>query len=294
MRRFARSLLCILLLLPVLTTAVFADTGPKPSVSIRIRGFHATAYFVTLLSEDDSTGPYSWVGFGELPEEPPTENADIWQAFVDYQDPDGYYFLQYFQQPETHEDRDGLYDSFSWDYYPPDRFKVLIYFPGTGEYLVSDEIVETYAFDSYFEVSPNPDGSGLEVERSYGYGWEIFAFLVRLLMTIGFEVIIALGFGYRTGKQLLVIIGTNFVTQLALNIGLLSGGYESWFLVYVLTYGFWELLIFAVEALIYKLLLEKVDEPYAQKKKPVMYALCANLTSFVMGYIISQWFPYVF
>ena len=67
---------------------------------------------------------------------------EIWQAFVDYQDPDGFYFLQEIWDCSEA----GLLD---WTYYPPGTFKILLYFPDSGQFWTSP-VYERYAFDSYF------------------------------------------------------------------------------------------------------------------------------------------------
>ena len=48
----------ILFLLLVPSLSVFADTGPKPSVVIEFVGLEKEEYYVTLLSEETSTGPW--------------------------------------------------------------------------------------------------------------------------------------------------------------------------------------------------------------------------------------------
>lgn len=284
---------CVLLVL--FTMTAYADMGPKPSVTIKFRDFQNGDFYVTLLSEDESTGPYSWVGFLKFAVEPPETDPEIWQAFVDYEDEDRFYFLQYFQKAELREDKDGAYHLFTWDYYPPERFKVLIYFPETGGFFVCDEIMETYAFHSQYEVTHSePDEFHLYIDRSYGYGWEVFAFLVRLCLTIAFEILVALMFGFKQKGQLQVILLANLVTQLALNLGLLTHEYPTIFFFYVVEYFIWEALIFGAEAITYKLTLHRFEAPYQPKKRPVLYALTANIVSFIMGYVIWQWFPNVF
>ena len=119
-----------------------ADTGPKPSVVVSFEGLENEKYYVTLLSESVTTGPHT--AYDEQ-----ADNADyygddedniIWQKFVSYKDEDGYYFLQFFDEcTET--------SKFTWGYYPPTKFKLLIYFPEHDSFAVSDEDYERYGFD---------------------------------------------------------------------------------------------------------------------------------------------------
>ena len=96
MTRFSRCfavVLCLFLILPLLPSVVYADTGPKPSVRVQFTGLGDAECYATLLSKHASTGPESaWNGEEELanPNHLPEE---IWRAFVDHADPDGYYFL---------------------------------------------------------------------------------------------------------------------------------------------------------------------------------------------------------
>ena len=156
------------LLLPMLMTPVFADTGPKPSVVVDISGVEGQ-YYATLLAAETTTGPWS-VSDGLY--DPEGERTAIWQKFHDYSDPDGYHFLGCFAEVE-----DG---AFCWGYYPPERFKLLLYFPETDSFLACDEIMEQYAFDSYFEAELQDDGT-LFMQRSYGFGARVAGFLFRLL-----------------------------------------------------------------------------------------------------------------
>lgn len=289
-KRAGLLLLLIILFAGLFSVTAYADMGPKPSVNLKIYGFSDVEYYVTLLSEDTTTGPYSVYdpSYSEIP----TENGDIWQKFQDYQDEDGYYFLQYFEKVEICEDRNGEYGAFSWSYYPPNRFKVLLYFPETDAFVVSQQKIDTYAFDSYFEVTAGEADTGCNVERSYGYGWEVFAFLVRLVLTILIELLIALIFGVRSRKLLTVILIANGITQLALNISFVIMGYMSMFFFYALTYGLVELIIFVVEGTAYDRAIERFGE--GDTLHPYLYSLTANLCSFVLGYVISHWFPFVF
>ena len=124
-------LLCLtmsfLLLTPVEASA---DMGPKPSVWILFENMGDEWCYGTLLSEKESTGPaYIWDGEEENARH--KENYswaefdyETWRAFVEYEDPDGYYFLQEgWTVSETKE--------IAWTYYPPNRFKILLYYPAS-------------------------------------------------------------------------------------------------------------------------------------------------------------------
>ena len=107
----------------------FADTGPKPAVHVSFENLGGAKCYATLLSKRPGGGPWSvWDGREESAEADPT--PEIWMAFAKYEDPDGYYFLK--QVWEVGDEK-----SFTWGYYPPEDFKVLIYFTDTGRFASS-------------------------------------------------------------------------------------------------------------------------------------------------------------
>lgn len=151
MKKSLRSLLAFLIAATVLCCIAMADTGPKPSASFTFTGMPDEDYYVTMLAEVDAYGPHRVHQPGsEIPgyvleqgEQDPAYPA--WQKFVDYKDPDGYYFLEdLFEQ--CHGD-----DEAGWRYFPPEQFKLLLYFPESDTFLCST-VTERYAFDSVYRL----------------------------------------------------------------------------------------------------------------------------------------------
>ena len=139
-------------LLLLLSFTAFADTGPKPSVVIELVGLGDEPCYGTLLSQNITNGPNRAWEEGEEMHAYHEDDPDIWRKFVDYKDTDGYYFLQQFWYcNET--------SGFKWGYYPPDPFKVLLYFPESDTFAVSP-VYERYAFDSYYTI----DVSDMQLE----------------------------------------------------------------------------------------------------------------------------------
>ncbi len=300
--------LCIAMTLLLFTPATAdADMGPKPSVRILFENMGDEPCYGTLLSERKSTGPASaWDGNEEHGWYKENENYswaafdyETWKAFVEYEDPDGYYFLQ--------EGWDvGATKEIAWTYYPPNPFKILLYFPETGTF-VSSGIYERYAFDTYYTVDMNGVHIGsveyneelstnerLEAYRSYNYRVEVTALIGRILATIAVEMVVALLFGFRKRKQLLLLIGVNTVTQVILNVLLNIINYKSGYLAFLFFYVLFELIVFALESVAYCLWMNRLSE----KTKPtwfcVLYAFVANAVSFVTGFYIATHFPGVF
>lgn len=288
--------LCVLVMFIFLPSFAYGDIGPKPSVVINFEGLEGETYYATLLSETSSTGPYSAVGRfqGDVRYGEDDEDYEIWKKFVSYEDVDGYYFLQYFNDcTETSQ--------FKWGYYPPQKFKVLVYFPELDSFLVS-EVYEQYAFDSYYkfdlsniELKPLSNIEGITAVKDYNYTWEVISLFLRIIATIAIEILIALIYGYRNKNQLRIIIKTNIVTQTILNILLNTVNYFLGGLIFLLSYILMEVLVFAIEASAYSALLTKYStDKLAKKRHAVLYALIANAVSFYLGLQIAKLIPGIF
>ena len=286
-------LLIIIISVSVFPISVHADTGPKPSVQITFVNMGDEVCYGTLLSKHKSTGPASaWDGN----EEHIYDNGldrEIWQAFAEHKDTDGFYFLQWgWKCNET--------KSLIWGYYPPDPFKILLYYPDSQTFIVS-EICEKYAFDSYYTVNMSgisidsvSEKTVLSPEKSYDYTWEIISFACRVVITILLEIGIALLFGFSKKKALLLIGGVNIATQIALNIALNVTNYYQGSTGFILNYILLELVVIAVEAVIYVLFLKKVNEKPVSNVKSIGYAFAANVASFAVGLIIAKIIPGIF
>ena len=276
MKRIAAIIAC-LLMLALLPTAALADMGPKPSVRIGIEGLDPDEpCWGTLLSEEASTGPSrAYDGenarVGEAGE-------DVWRAFVDYEDPDGYYFLQELWPCSE----DG---QLWWTYYPPEEFKLLLYFPETGEFVSSGKC-SAYAFTSWFDARLS-DGE-LALSKSYDYSGAIVNFAVRCALTIALECAAAYFiFRLRTPGRLKAVAAVNVITQLALNlvvniIAYLAGSFMIAFRFFLL-----ECLVFAAEGALYDMFFRRAGEPV-----PVKRCWALSLVGNLMSYALGLWLAY--
>lgn len=306
--KFLVGLLCLVMTLSIFAPATAnADIGPKASVRILFENMGDELCYGTLLSERESTGPASvWDGNEEYAQHNENENYswaafdyETWKAFVEYEDPDGYFFLQDgWTVSETKE--------IAWTYYPPSRFKILLYYPESGTF-VSSGIYEKYAFDTYYTVDMDGVTIGsveyneelstnerIEAYRSYNYRVEVVSMIVRILITIAIEMLLALLFGFRGKKQLLMLVGVNTATQIILNVLLNVINYNSGQWAFVFFYVLFELLVFGLEAVVYCIWMNRLSE----KTKPtwfyVLYAFVANAVSFVAGIFIANLLPGIF
>ena len=305
-KKLLRAALLSLALTLLLSTVAWADMGPKPSVRVSFTGLGDRLCYATLLSETKSTGPASvWNGdpadaYHKGNEEWADLDEATWQAFVDYEDPDGYHFLQW-GWPVS--DTDGL----AWTYYPPDRFKVLLYFPEDGTF-VSSDVLERYAFHSYFAADvtagaliPEKDqaasdaaSAAVQVEPHYDYATDLLSLAGRIVLTLAIELGLALVFSFRHRKQFRLIALTNVATQVLLNVILYIVAYRSGYLAFVALYILLELLVFIMEAFIFTLCLNRCGGPQRHRLLIVFYALCANALSFALGMVLATALPGLF
>ena len=286
-----RKIVCILfslILIISLPVTAKADIGPKPSVRIMFTGIEGETYYGTLLSEKRSTGPATaWNGYEDYRDWKPENEKPVWEKFISYEDTDGYYFLQeWWDCSETNQ--------LNWTYYPPNPFKILLYFPETDSFYVSD-IYERYAFDSYFTVDLSAYATTpITARQSYDYTWELISLGARIVLTIVLELAIALVFGYREKKALSFLAIINVITQVTLNVALNIINYKSGSMGFTFAFVCMEILVFAIEAISYKALLHRYSEKEKVKRSGVTYALVANTASFAIGLWLAHLIPGIF
>ena len=298
-KQFFIRVLCALFVFMALPMTIHADIGPKASVHIQFKNMPDELCYGTLLSDKESTGPASvWDGIKEHARKD-EETADIWNALVNYKDSDGYYYLQ-------QHDKVSDTNEIAWTYYPPNRFKILLYYPETGTF-VSSGIYERYAFDTYYTVDMEgidihnveyneelSTNERIEAYRSYEYRQEMIGLAVRIVLTIVIEMLVALLFGFREKKQLVILAVVNIITQILLNVGLNIINYNSGSMAFTIFYVLLEVVVFIVEAILYCILLKKASMKKKKNWYYVLYSFIANLVSFIAGMIIANVIPGIF
>lgn len=284
-RLVALTLLTFVLLAPAFlrteTIKASADTGPKPSVHVTFENMGDELCYGTLLSKTPSTGPAeAWDGTEDGKYFFNGADETVWRAFVEFKDEDGFYFLQWFWRTDEKK-------TLNWRYYPPQTFKILLYYPdratksgaadnsaggatrdskttaASGAFCVSD-VLERYAFHSYYfvdmrNVQSETIGTIAKISATQGYDYsaEILGFFVRFIITLGVETLLALAFGLRTKRAFLTVLAANGATQVALNILLnVQLHFNNVYGVFPL-YFFAELFVFVAEAALYCFILGK-------------------------------------
>lgn len=280
-KRILAAMLTLLLLIPMLTVTASADCGPKPSTHITVQTGGGEQAVVTLLGEKESYGPYNRVEPGQEPEDYMDLNAveaEAWDVFRDYADPDGYCFLG------------ELFDSnVTWSYWPPEVFKIAVYYPDYDILWVSENVYERYAFHSDFRLTLPAVGAGAqdgEVDmvliKESDIPEEVIGLLLRIVLTIVIELSIARIFGFSSKKQRKVLLRVNLVTQVGLNVLLWVWYYRSGPLEAMLRLAAAEIVVLIVETVCCLRWLRE-DE---SKLRTVGYAVCANLASVLIGFLL--------
>ncbi len=281
-KKITAMVLIMLIISSLMGFGVSADMGPKPSVSIEFPNTDGN-FYVTLLSKHDTTGPYSHDSLEYYRKESEKNGDETLTAFdkiAAYNDKDGFYFV-------GHMERCDSENGFSWGYYPPYTFKILVYFPATDSFAVS-EIMDRYAFDSYYTATVS--GGEVTTEKNYAYFPEILEMLARILITLLIELLIALPFGFFAGKRRNVVIITNVITQVLLNVSLNVISYSGGWMVQMFAYFLIELAVFVIEGIVYTVMFKKDGQPAPRAWKTWLYSLTANAASFVIGMLLLKAF----
>ncbi|MDO5713279.1 MAG: hypothetical protein Q4Q07_02490 [Tissierellia bacterium] len=277
-----KKLILFVLIILLLSSTVYGDIGPKPTLTIIFQG-NSKDFIVTALSKEKSTGPFG-VEDGY--------NNDMYLPFQTFQDADGYYFIEEFSEAiDTKEKNHELYAG----YYPPRDFKLLMYRKDIDTYAIS-EVLKAKYFNSKFTIdckkidwktrgSGNTviipkDGIKFENNMNSLTFFDISPYLLRLIMTILVEGVIAVFlFNIKELEKLKVIAIANLLTQSCLTLCLyLAYLYFGSLLVFLLFFIL-EFIIFLVEGSIYK---KRNITP-----KPYLYAFIANLCTLGLTYVIS-------
>ncbi|MDO5121819.1 MAG: hypothetical protein Q4D46_07025 [Erysipelotrichaceae bacterium] len=277
-----KSLMLTLFMLCAVYLPVHADMGPKPDLVIDFSGIHEPCV-VTVLSTVKSYGPNQPMQTAWMPwwdEQAPEIDKEIYQKFID-------------ETKLLNEDRtEQLYfwgvlaqnSPYVFGYYPPETFYVLVYFPETDSFMLSEESYTRTVFHTELAITVE-NGKLLFNARQPLYGimksWkDNDAVVLRLLVTVITEIVIGMFFMKYTHKSMLTVIGVNVITQILLNIVIwlryyvLSNSVSTYFPVLAGT----EVLIFLIEGFIYSKLISREE-----LSRPYLYALTANAFTCWLG-----------
>lgn len=276
---------CILLALAatLLTVSAFADTGPKPQLTVKVTNPPEELYYLDLLAEGDwehaGDADYSGLDWSYSEEEIAALDSgllDALRAAV----PDGWHAC-------TAEGTNGapmwgdLIGSdaggvrlHSFRYHGvPDTYRIILV-TKSGESWVSGVLHRatlqssaTVDWAARIANAPSP---------AMAYALQ---FLCTLLPTLLIEGLLLFAFGYRSKRSWLVFLLVNLVTQggfaVYLAVTVLNHGVSGWSLIFYIPI---EVIITLVELLLYRRLLTEKN-----KARAAVCAIAANLCSAVLG-----------
>lgn len=292
MRRKLGVLLCCLILLLAVPSVAKADMGPKSSTEITFTGLEGERYYAVLLvkppvQKDFFSPPLLRDSMDTISAEN-TEESVILQKFAQYPDADGYVALFWVDDcTKTHR--------IDLSRFSVPEFKILIYFPETDHFVVSDRIYQSYSFNSSFavhaeQIGLSPDSQGeldLKIQNTYHYGRMILAFFVQVAITLSIEIGLALAFDLNKKQVIQFIVVVNLVTQVLLNVVLYWLNYKAGFYSMAINYLGLEALVFLLEAVLYAIYFRRLKDVSIAWWKPWVYSLTANMASFLVGIQLS-------
>ena len=266
------SVLIFLLIFSIGTTTVSADMGPKPASYITIKGIEGE--YVACFAAKNAWGPnFDYEGWQEY-----EMDYVKYNPIMEYKDEEGFKWItDYYKCNGESEIR--------FTYYCPEVYKIVIY--QNDQFLIATEALEMYAYATYYEIDfstgtvTTPED--ITITKTYDYFSEILNLIVRIVLTLAIELGLFFLFRLYTKRNFNVVLITNLVTQIflnvAINISLYNSGYmDALFLLFAL-----EFVVLIIEFITYQILLK-------EKKRCIiiLYPIIANALSFGLGLFIFR------
>lgn len=289
MKRFLRAVPLLFLSLLLLTTTAFADFGPKPQLTVRVKNAPAEPYYLDILakgSPDPSDEPYEGLDNSYSGEEIAALDQDL-LATLSAAVPEGCHActLQGTSGPPMWGD---LYaesaDSAGnplhiFGYHGVPRTYRILMVTQSGEVLLSD--VQSR---KVLQSSVTLDWGEQTVSAPPTWVGYVLQFLSTLLPTLIIEGILLLLFGYTWKRSWKPFLLVNLATQGGMSVvcanTFLQHGATAWSALSLFPI---EILILLAEALLYRRFLTQHTPGRA-----VTYAVFANVFSAVLGIFLAE------
>ncbi|MGN0771600.1 MAG: hypothetical protein ACI4MI_03340 [Christensenellales bacterium] len=263
-------LLCsVVAMMPV----VVADMGPKPQATFDVVGTENLGNFHLIVFFDN--GNYN----GILD---PDEEDATYEILDSYTYPDLNNKIIYKNQSgELH---------ICYSYYAPEKYVFMFVSEDYSKVIRTQEIERKY-FEGFYIIDLQgiswdecEDGQTIgEYKVDYKWWYTVVSTLARMLATVAIECLIALIF-IRSKKDFAFIAIVNLITNFLLNLILsiidFFNGYQLF--TYYLAYVFFEVIVIVAESIAY---CKKM--PHIAKYKLILYAIFANLISYVVGVMVG-------
>jgi hypothetical protein len=263
--------LLIILLIGIILVPinVFADTGPKPSIDVKIKNLKTDNYIIDLFVYDKekankSEGP-SVFGHPGLTDDEIQQLYELnYDGWISITTRAGAIIFSDCKGNKEHINDFGYFGT-------PEVYKIVIINNDTGEIKISDKIVRK-EFNSVVEVDYN---NMKVVETNINIAKTLIIAAIVLVLTIVIELVIALLF---KTKNYITIAITNLITNVSLQALLLLFTSN-----YLLVFIIGEVLVITAELIVYLLRLKDIS-----KAKTIIYTLVANLVTILISFLLYK------
>jgi len=291
------------LLLVLGIPSIKANSGPPSNVQITVINYDVNfsldllIYRNTVLTQDEIDNAEALILEGETP----FQDTFFPVEYASYQDSEGYVpnslygSANYFYANEM---------SGSNEYYArllmdiPREFKILLY--TESGVIITSELITMTQFD--YRLTFDLEGVDMTFDQSNvgiisgnnGNPWENATtwvnFLLRLILTLAIELGLLFLFGFRKKNTFLIILGMNILSQIALNVALISNFYviDSNGYQFIFTLFIGELLVFTIEAVLVSVFIKE-----HKMFRKISYSLIANAASLIIGLLVASWLSFL-
>ena len=247
--------------------------GYYQTTKVEFENIEGTCYG-TLLSEKTVSG--SWDS--KLSYDYPVPE-EILSFFESYEDPDRYSYLNYLQDVS-----EGL---LYWPFYPPEKFKVLLYWPDTQTYAVSEKPIERYALNSTYKADIS-DGT-VHLVRNYNYGRLVAITLIRIAVLVTVSFLVTLLYTQSDKKAIRSFFLSTVPFQTILNLLISVYSFRNGFSVVEYYLFLWipYILFFLLQGYIYR----RKTNLY---RSPFLCSFFGNLSAYAVGLLMADVIPALF
>ena len=243
--------------------------GHYQTTTIEFKNIEGTCYG-TLLSDKTVSGTWSSTQELDL-----AVSEEVLSFFREFEDEDRFFFLNYLQ--------DVSEGKMYWPIYPPEEFKVLLYYPDSGEYAISGKM-ERYALNSTFSAVVE-DGNVI-LKRNYDYPRLIGITLLRIVILSTVSFLVTWIYSQRDKHVLKPFFISELVFQILLNLGISAYSFRYGFSMMEYIAVFWILYIifFLIQGYLYSKKTNMIGMPY-------MCSFFSNVAAYGVGLILLDLYP---
>lgn len=263
----------LLIKVMLLVTPLNLFNGYHQTTRIEIDGINETCYG-TLLSKTSISGNWD----SQMPVDFDV-SEEVSNAFSSYQDKDNYFYLNFIQDVSG-----GL---LYWPSFPPENFKLLLYFPDSDTYIVSDKPLTRYALCSTYKASI--ENGILNVERDYDYLRMFLNTACRIILGIIVSILIALLYGKPQKEDTKFIYITNILFHIIINVLISIYSFKNGFSIveYIIVMLIPYILLVLIQGFLYSTKSTTISGPY-------YCALFSNIGAYVLGLALVDFIPSLF